>query len=598
MALSNVFCGIVWLVLSTGPASAYRDMWSRLNQTVHGRLHANHPLSRPCFPTYNGERVDVDEVACVAVRNNYGTLAFRLEHPGAYIIVQDEMCLSDPSDQCLLDNTVVPAAMPLEGSSCNQGSVPDYYIEVEEASDVIAAFQFAKANKMPVVIKNSGHDFMSRNSQKGALSLWVHNLKGLTHHDDFTPEGCRDSVGRAITAGAGEITGDLYAFASAHNSTFVGGYSATIAASGGWVQGGGHGVLSPVYGMGADRVAEFKVVTPDGELRTANRCRNADLFRALRGGGGGTFGVVLEATHRVEPAVPIVMASIRLPDNITSEIAMEWIRLQVRESLRWGREGWGGPVAGTFLAHMNPLPAFANLSDGGAKAVESMRKASEFALALGGTSEIEVMPDWLALWNKYLNRTGGAGIARVLTSRLVPQSMFADDTGMEKIMGFIGSARDLGFDPKSFYTPTGLPFVADTTIGRNRYDSEDHGTSVHPAWYSALWSLSAGIMIPWNATLKERLESLVRLTEVTRLSEALTGPEDGAYPNEANPFTDDWREAWWGPNYDALLEIKKRYDPHGLLKCWKCVGFEDSDVSSPRFRCQGKLQKLINDALS
>ncbi|RYP89869.1 hypothetical protein DL770_004021 [Monosporascus sp. CRB-9-2] len=598
MASPNLFRGVVWFVLSTASASAYQDMWRRLNQTVHGRLHTNEPLSRSCFSTYNGERADVDEAACAAVRDNYGTLAFRLEYPGAYITVQDEMCLSDPADQCLLDNTVVPAAMPLEGSSCNQGSVPDYYIEVEEASDVVAAFQFAKANKVPVVIKNSGHDYMSRNSQKGALSLWVHNLKGLTHHDEFTPEGCRDSVGRAITAGAGEITGDLYAFASAHNSTFVGGYSDTIAASGGWVQGGGHSVLSPVYGMGVDRVAEFKVVTPNGELRTANRCRNADLFRSLRGGGGGTFGVVLEATHRVEPAVPVVMASIRLPDNITSEIAMKWIELQVRESLRWGREGWGGHVAGTYLAHMNPLPAFANMSDGGAKAVESMRKASEFALALGGTSEIEVMPDWLALWNKYLNRTGGAGIARVLTSRLVPQSMFADDTGMGKIMGFIGSARDLGFDPKSFYTPAGLPFVADKTIGRNRYHSENHGTSVHPAWYSSLWSLSAGIAIPWNATLKERLESLARLTEVTRLSEALTGPEGGAYPNEANPFTDDWREAWWGPNYGALLETKKRYDPHGLLKCWKCVGFEDSDISSPRFRCQGKLQKLINDALS
>ncbi|RYP07338.1 hypothetical protein DL764_002554 [Monosporascus ibericus] len=525
MASSNLFRGILWLVLSIAPASAYQDIWSRLNQTVHGRLHTNHPFSRPCFSTYNGERVDVDEAACVAVRNSYGTLAFRLEYPGAYIIVQDRVCLSDPSGQCLLDNTVVPAAMPLDGNSCNQGSVPDYYIEVEEASDVVAAFQFAKANKVSVAIKNSGHDYMSRNSQKGALSLWVHKLKGLTHHDDFIPEGCRGTVGRVIYGWSRRDYGRPVRFRLGAQQHLP--------------------CSRPSTGWGADRVAEFKVVTPDGELRTANRCRNADLFRALRGGGGGTFGVVLEAAHRVEPAVPVVMASIRLPDNITSEIAMEWIKLQVRESLRWGKEGWGGPVAGTFLAHMNPLPAFANMGDGGAKA-----------------------------------------------------SMFADDTGMEKIMGFIGSARDLEFDPKSFYTPTGVPFVADTTIGRNGYRSEDHGTSVHPAWYSALWSLSAGITIPWNATLKERLESLVRLTEVIRLLEALAGPESGVYPNEANPFTDDWQEAWWGPSYGALLETKKRYDPSGVLKCWKCVGFEDNDASSPRFRCRGKLQKLIKDARS
>ncbi|RYO78741.1 hypothetical protein DL766_008484 [Monosporascus sp. MC13-8B] len=87
------------------------------------------------------------------------------------------------------------------------------------------------------------------------------------------------------------------------------------------------------------------------------------------------------------------MASVKLPDNITSGVAMEWIELQVRESLRWGREGWGVSIAGAFLAHMNPFPAFANMSDGSAKAVEAMRSAPEFALAFGGTSEIEVLPE-------------------------------------------------------------------------------------------------------------------------------------------------------------------------------------------------------------
>ena len=46
-------------------------------------------------------------------------------------------------------------------------------------------------------------------------------------------------------------------------------------------------------------------MTPDGEVRTANECQNADLFWALRGGGGGTFGVVLESTQRVEPKLTL-----------------------------------------------------------------------------------------------------------------------------------------------------------------------------------------------------------------------------------------------------------------------------------------------------
>lgn len=69
------------------------------------------------------------------------------------------------------------------------------------------------------------------------------------------------------------------------------------------VQGGGHSALSPSLGLGVDRVLEFKIVTADGVLRTANQCQNTDLFFALRGGGGGTFGVVLESTFVVSPPV-------------------------------------------------------------------------------------------------------------------------------------------------------------------------------------------------------------------------------------------------------------------------------------------------------
>lgn len=52
---------------------------------------------------------------------------------------------------------------------------------------------------------------------------------------------------------------------------------------GGYLTGGGHGLLGPRYGMAADQVLEFEVVTPKGEIVTANECQNQDLFWALRG---------------------------------------------------------------------------------------------------------------------------------------------------------------------------------------------------------------------------------------------------------------------------------------------------------------------------
>jgi FAD/FMN-containing dehydrogenase len=63
--------------------------------------------------------------------------------------------------------------------------------------------------------------------------------------------------------------------------------------------------LSPAFGLGVDRVLQFKIVTPDGQYRTVNKCQNEDLFFALRGGGGGTFGVVLESTSIASPQVTV-----------------------------------------------------------------------------------------------------------------------------------------------------------------------------------------------------------------------------------------------------------------------------------------------------
>ena len=70
-------------------------------------------------------------------------------------------------------------------------------------------------------------------------------------------------------------------------------------------QGGGHSALSPALGLGVDRVLQFKIVTPDGQYRIVNQCQNQDLFFALRGGGGGTFGVVLETSFVASPQVTV-----------------------------------------------------------------------------------------------------------------------------------------------------------------------------------------------------------------------------------------------------------------------------------------------------
>ncbi|GGM57059.1 hypothetical protein GCM10012275_30230 [Longimycelium tulufanense] len=67
------------------------------------------------------------------------------------------------------------------------------------------------------------------------------------------------------------------------------------------------------YGLTCDRVVSMKVVTPDGHLRTVSRVCEPELFWALRGGGGGNFGIVTSFIFRTAPATNMVMFSLSFP---------------------------------------------------------------------------------------------------------------------------------------------------------------------------------------------------------------------------------------------------------------------------------------------
>ena len=73
-----------------------------------------------------------------------------------------------------------------------------------------------------------------------------------------------------------------------------------------------------------------------------------------------------------------------------------------------------------------------------------------------------------------------------------------------------------------------------------------------------------------NSTEKARLRK--QLVEVSLELEAIVGRDGGTYINEANPYEPDWKNAFWGPNYEKLLEIKQRIDPENLMVCNRCVG--------------------------
>ena len=87
----------------------------------------------------------------------------------------------------------------------------------------------------------------------------------------------------------------------------------------GYTQGGGHSALSSRYGLGADQTLEWEVVTANGRLLRASPTENSNLYWALSGRGGGTYGVVYSLTARVHKDAPVSGATV----NFTSAGLLE-----------------------------------------------------------------------------------------------------------------------------------------------------------------------------------------------------------------------------------------------------------------------------------
>ncbi|KAK2051001.1 FAD-binding domain-containing protein [Colletotrichum caudatum] len=542
--------------------------WQTLNDAVRGRLFTAEPLGRPCFSVFNGDDVEPDEVQCAVVEAKYRNGTIGTDSYANFLHTYNEACASNVTDQCIppIDDS---GAGSVPGQ-CNQGSISERYITVADAEDVQAALDFARRTGMTLSVKASGHDYTARSSRKGSLALWTRKLDSLEYVPSFTPFGSSAPPVQAVKIGAGVNLGEAYEFADRHNATFIGGSSATVTAAGGYTLFGGHGVLTPIYGMGSDRVLEFRIVTPDGELRTANEATNPDLFWALRGAGGAAFGVVLDATFKVEPIIPLTLSLMRF--NPTPANTPPFLSLLMNRSVDWADEGWGGSMSSSTLALITPdldLDA----------ANRSMEPVAAYVMSQGGSTILEQHPSFYSFYTKYMAplSSTGEGTADFGTFRVLPKRLHSSEEGRDAVASTFQTILDAGLVPYIFQTaPT-------------RYAYAPGSTSVHPAWRDSYWLI--GTSISWKsnyAGIEERTRAASMLKEVSRNLTALA-PEGSVYPNEADPWIENWRQEFWGSeSYDKLLEIKRKYDPHGLINCWKCVGFDDIQMETdPAFRCMG-----------
>ncbi len=176
-----------------------------------------------------------------------------------------------------------------------------YAVAASSAEDVAAAVNFAREKNLRLVVKGGGHSYQGTSCAPDSLLVWTRHMNDIVLQQDFVPRGCAGRIAPqpAVTLGAGVIGIHAYDAVTTKAGQYVQGGGCTTVGLAGLVQSGGFGSFSKHYGTAASGLLEAEVITADGKIRTANACNEPDLFWALKGGGGGSFGVISKLTLRL-----------------------------------------------------------------------------------------------------------------------------------------------------------------------------------------------------------------------------------------------------------------------------------------------------------
>ncbi|KAL9121693.1 MAG: hypothetical protein Q9187_001744 [Circinaria calcarea] len=505
--------------------------WAKLNQTLGGKLIAGAPLAQSCFAPH------FHAASCEAV-------AYTWERQAPFY--DDPVNFMSPY---WLNNT----CSPFLGSNgtCTLGNLASYAINVSDVASVVAGFDFARTKNIRLTVKNTGHDVLGRSSGKGSLALWTHNLKDIT----FLNFSNANYTGPAARIGAGVLVFELYEAASKHGYQVPGGSCPTVGVAGGWTPGGGHGPLTSAYGLGADNVLEFEVVTADGKHLNASATNNPDLYWALSGGGPGNFGVVLSITHKAHKDVPVVGAKWHFNnDNTTTEDAYwaaieAWVKylpdLDVipklktiltitKESARMDFATWPGATVADMTAVMTPF-------------YQVLKNLSIPLL----DEDIVTFPTFNEHYTHYATDVWTNSMT--CGNRHIPRSLV-----QQNLPGLTATLRE------TVSNSTGIFSMLASNVTHKRVGNEPGSNAVQPAWRDSLFSLTMVLPLDSDAPVSQIEDYQAQMNKFQGLFKALT-PGGGSYINEATFDNPAWKEDYFGAPYERLSEIKSKYDPKSLF---------------------------------
>jgi FAD/FMN-containing dehydrogenase len=219
--------------------------------------------------------------------------------------------------------------------------MPAAVVGAARVEDVQAAVGFAARHRLPIAARSGGHSYPGYSTVDGGIVVDLSRFSGIQTLPD----------GRAVI-GAGARLGPIATTLAAAGRVLPAGSCDTVGIAG-LVLGGGVGVLDRKYGLTCDHLEAARIVTADGRVRTVSRSAEPDLFWALRGGGGGNFGIVTGFTFRTVPIADVATFRLAFPAGTRTALLAAWQEWQPSMP----DELWSGvnldaataAVGGTFL---------------------------------------------------------------------------------------------------------------------------------------------------------------------------------------------------------------------------------------------------------
>lgn len=425
----------------------------------------------------------------------------------------------------------------------------------ESSADVATVVRFAGDNALHTVPRSGGHSFGGYSTTDGVI-LDVSRMNQIQVN------------GATVTVGSGTQQIDALAALSPHGLLLAGGQCATVGV-GGFLQGGGIGMLTRKAGLGADRMVSAEVVLADGRAVRASRHENADLFWALRGNGGGNYGVITSYELKPVRVASMVNYTVAWPVDAAKQVVESWQPWAIGAPWDLGASlAVYTPDAATVPPQVIAYGAWF----GSPAALDRMLDALVAQTGVAPTTRVvaekapyDAMMDWYGctqLTTEKCHRVGYSPEAQMPRSNFYQtrNRMFGGPApAVDDLLGaFEADARAGQFRMLYFETLGGQAGVPDRRstayVHRNTQMLCGYSISLTTPDYTA----------EDTAACEQWLAGGFAALDPHSLGES--------YQNFIDPALPNWQDAYYAENYPKLVAVRYRYDPHRFFHFDRAIG--------------------------